>query len=90
MQLIPLIDSKDGTVPAFAWPDGYPLFYLANDGETLCPKCVNANVRAILESTLEGARDGWAVEAVDVNWEDAEMFCANCNTRIPSAYAEVE
>jgi hypothetical protein len=28
------------------------------------------------------------VEALDVNWEDPDLFCDHCGNRIESAYAE--
>lgn len=28
--------NEDGSLPAFAWPGGYPLYYVCQDGETLC------------------------------------------------------
>jgi hypothetical protein len=83
-----LTQNADGTVPAFAWPGGYPIFYLTKDGETLCPACVNKEIRIIVDDTLENGHSGWEVEAGDVNWEDADMVCCNCNKRIESAYAE--
>lgn len=76
---------EDGTYPAYAWPGGYPIYYLMQDGETMCPKCANEN-----RHLDEGAQDhsGWHVVGQDINWEDPEMFCCHCNERIESAYAE--
>jgi hypothetical protein len=90
MTLIESIDSSTNTgeVAKFAWPGGYPIFYITSDGAALCGKCVDDNMRLVLESTLEDARDGWAVVGADVNWEDASLHCENCNARIASAYAE--
>ena len=31
----------NGTLPAYAWPGGYPIYYVLADGETLCPACAN-------------------------------------------------
>ena len=31
-----------GELPAYAWPGGYQIVYIAGDGETLCPKCANS------------------------------------------------
>ena len=73
---------------AYAWPGGYPLVYVTDDGAALCPDCVNADNEAIGESN-EG--DGWHVTAVSVLWETdgGDMFCDHCSVVIESAYGEV-
>jgi hypothetical protein len=68
-----------GKYPAFAWPGGYPMFYLTKSNAVLCPKCANTN-----DEEFEGDE----ITACDVNWEDGEMHCDNCNKRIESAYAD--
>jgi hypothetical protein len=30
------------------------------------------------------------VEALDVNWENPDLYCDHCGARIESAYAEVD
>ena len=74
-----------GTFPAYAWPGGYPLFYLMADGGTLCPKCQN-DARETDEECPDD--DQWRAVAVDVNWEDSDLYCDHCGDRIESAYAE--
>jgi len=72
----------NGNLPAYAWPGGYPMFYLAKDNGVLCPKCANEfNPERDNDSQLEPV-------AYDVNYEDASLFCEHCNTRIESAYNE--
>lgn len=75
------------TIEAYAWPGGYPIFYVCADGECLCPKCVAEN-RELIESAPEYLDDQWNVIGQDINWEDSSMYCAHCNSRIESAYAE--
>lgn len=65
-----------GQLPKYAWPGGYPMFYLTEDGLTVCPK--DANDPDTSDPPAEGG----------VNWEDPELFCDDCGERIPSAYAE--
>lgn len=77
-----------GHARPYAWPGGYPLFYLTTDGGTLCPTCTTKERRQIFRSTHEQARDGWTIAAVDVNWEDPALYCDHCGQRIESAYAE--
>lgn len=81
---------RKGHARAYAWPGGYPLYYVTTDGGALCPKCMNTERAQIFRSTGEGSRDGWAIEGQDVNWEDSSLFCDHCGDRIESAYAEDE
>lgn len=60
----------------YAWPGGYPLYYLATDDSVLCPKCAND------EDELPTAHG--------INYEDAALYCDECGQRIESAYAEDE
>lgn len=63
---------------AFAFPGGYPLFYLDSTGATLCPACA---VRALADSDAS-RRPADA----DVNYENDALTCDDCSTRIESAY----
>lgn len=44
----------------------------------------------IFRSTHENARDGWAVDGIDVNYEDAFLYCDNCGKSIDPAYLSAE
>jgi hypothetical protein len=69
----------------YAWPGGYPLFGIFNDGGACCHKC--AKTERELIGTTSGT-DGWGLVAVEANWEDPDLYCSNCGSRIESAYAE--
>jgi hypothetical protein len=69
----------------FAWPGGYPLFAITHDGGALCPACCRSERSCIGTTT---GTDGWGVVALEVNWEDASLFCDHCGNRIESAYGE--
>jgi len=69
--------NDDGTLASWAWPGGYPLYYLDKGGMVLCPTCANKDVD-----------DGQAVIDAGINYEDASLYCDDCSTRIESAYAE--
>jgi hypothetical protein len=73
---------------AYAWPGGYPTFFICADAGALCHACAKKERRSIIHSIKDDYGDGWRVVAMDVNWEDPELFCAHCNERIESAYAE--
>lgn len=80
---------ENGSLPAYAWPGGYPLFYLCADGGILCPQCANRE-SAVRKADEHPDYDQWRIVAVEVNWEDASLTCDNCFKGIESAYAEQE
>jgi hypothetical protein len=71
-----IIAGRDGEtkLAPHAFPGMYPLFYIHEDSEVLCPKCANDFQEEIVDA--------------DANWEDLGLYCSNCDERIPSAYAE--
>lgn len=74
---------NDGTVPKWAWPGGYPLFYVCEDGGDICSDCVNHD-----EGFREIDAPDWNVNGYAINYEDPELYCDGCGRRIESAYAE--
>jgi len=72
----------------FAWPGGYPMYFITDDGAALSWQSAQRNRRLILESIAQGSKDGWRVVAAEINWEDAELYCDDTGERIQSAYAE--
>lgn len=72
--------------PAYAWPGGYPMFYLTADDGILCPEC--ANGRRGSEAGSKHKDVQWRLVACDVNWEDDCMYCDHCNGKIESAYVD--
>lgn len=71
---------------AYAWPGGYPLYLLTDDGAALCFDCGRKEARQIMAAIGEHRRDGWRVVACDVNYEDNELHCDHCSRQIESAY----
>lgn len=71
----------------YAWPGGYPTYFLCDDGEPLCNKCARDNRREVIEAVAHKDRSGWHLVALDVNYEDT-MHCAHCGTQIESACGE--
>jgi hypothetical protein len=82
MSFIESLRDENGKLPAYAWPGGYPVYYLASDNGVLCPKCANEyKPESDNENQLKPLAFG-------INWEDAMLFCEHCNVRIESAYCE--
>lgn len=75
-------------LPAFAWPGGYPMFYVCSDGGALCPTCANQEIALIDVAIKDGLRDGWRAIDADVNYEDAGLCCDHCGKPIPAAYVD--
>jgi hypothetical protein len=78
---------NNGKVPKYAWPGGYPIYYVTRDGGALCPDCVNDPRNPVHDN---GRNDGWLVDAYDVNYEQHDLMCDHCNKQIEAAYPEDE
>jgi hypothetical protein len=72
----------------FAWPGGYPLFFITDDGATLSFEAVRENIKSVIWSIRHKVSDGWRVIGCEVNWEDDFMTCAHTGEPIESAYGE--
>ncbi len=73
-----------------AWPGGYPMFFITNDGAALSFESVRKEFRNVIDSIKNQRSDGWRVCAVEINYEDANLYCDHSGKRIESAYAEDE
>lgn len=72
-----LYRDENGNLPSWAWPGGYPIYYVDKEGSCICPKCANREVDASQE-----------VVDSDINWEDEALHCDDCGDKIQSAYGE--
>jgi hypothetical protein len=73
----------------YAWPGGYPRYFIAADGEALSFCAVRERFREVVADMLGMSRLAqWRIVGCDINWEDSELHCAHTGARIPSAYAE--
>lgn len=72
----------------FAWPGGYPKFFLCADGETLSYEAARECFKQIAHAHCypEYRDSQWTLVGYDVNWEDQNMVCAHTNKPIESAY----
>ena len=75
---------ENGKFPTYAWPGGYPIFYLFADNSVCCPACANRENGS--EATLDADDKQWHLVAVDVNYEDDDMTCEHCQVKIDCAY----
>lgn len=68
---------------AYAWPGGYPLYHICGDNGILCNKCANRNLKLTL-----GDDPQWQIIHSEINYEDNDLICDNCYSKIESAYGE--
>jgi len=60
----------------YAWPGGYDIILIMNDGGILCNDCVKNNYRDILFDTKNKWSTGW--DAAGIDYELEESFCSHC------------
>ena len=72
----------------YAWPGGYPLYFITHDGAALSYEAVRQQWRQVVADHLDGYSSGWLIAAAAMNEEDADLWCDHTGARIPSAYAE--
>lgn len=77
----------------YAWPGGYPCYFIMSDGEALSFATARTELRSILEAlrdyhTNQREASGWRPVALDINYEDGALFCTHSGERIESAYAK--
>ncbi len=70
----------------YAWPGGYPLYFLTSDGAVLSFKAAREEFRQIAWSIENQAHDGWLIIACGINWEDPDMECSHTGEPIEAAY----
>lgn len=72
----------------YAWPGGYPLYWIMSDGGACAFNVCKSERRNMLEALRDSDRSGWRPVALDINYEDGELICDHTGARIESAYAE--
>ena len=75
---------ESGKMQSFAFPGGYPVYYVAKDCGILCPDC--ASLPECAQATPDDTQ--WFLVGADCNYEDTALFCDHCGNRIESAYCE--
>jgi hypothetical protein len=75
----------------YAWPGGYPIVLITNDGEMVSPAAL-AKDRGQLQWAIRSIRDrgGDRIIGADVYWEGEPVECAATGVMIESAYGVAE
>jgi len=74
--------------PAWAWPEGYPIYYLNEEGDVVCPQCARNEENYIVDLGPEDCAK--QIIAFDVYYEGPTLICCECGTGIDSAYGDPE
>lgn len=75
IEIANLIAYNNGELPSYTKVGFYPLYYVTNNNEVLCPDCANA--------IIKGEADGFEVISASdivqyaVNWESSDLTCKN-------------
>ena len=70
----------NGQLDSYAWPGGYPLFYLDGENSCLCPDCANKSYHDPEEI------EKFKPIACSVNYDDNDLYCDQCSKPIDVAY----
>jgi DNA-directed RNA polymerase subunit RPC12/RpoP len=81
---------EDGRLPAFAFPGGYPLYYLTADDGILCPDCANGDNGSEAQNPECQDDRQWRIVCADIHYEGEPITCDHCSAQIESAYRETE
>lgn len=77
---------ENGRCEKYAWPRGYPIYYVCADGGVLCPDCVDVE-RELIDAADECDKQ-WLIVYQGINYEDGNLYCKNCSKRIEPAYTD--
>lgn len=73
----------------FAFPGGYPIYFITADGCALSFEAAEEQRVQIVDAIKEpGTNDQWRAIGCEINWEDSALYCDHTGKQIPSAYGE--
>ena len=73
----------------YAWPGGYPLYFVTSDNAALAFDTVKENYKEVLSAVKHNDyHSGWGVIRCEVNWEDVTLRCDHSGELIESAYTD--
>jgi hypothetical protein len=78
----------------FAFPGGYQLYFVTEDGAALSFKAARQMWREIVAAYLTGGAGSdcaqWRIAAESINWEDESLVCDHTGELIPAAYSDAD
>jgi hypothetical protein len=70
----------------YAWPGGYQMYFISNDGYAVSFNGVLSDFRTQLAQVKGKALN--RIVAVDINYEDTDLYCDITGELIPASYGE--
>ncbi len=86
MRIDTVKDFKTTLRSPYAWPGGYPRYFITSDGATLSMKTAQEEFRLIASAIKDKRDDGWRVTCCGINWEDTDLIDDHSGKLIESAY----
>jgi len=81
-----IIKDEQGEYPKWAWPGGYTIYYLTEDGGVLCPDCANGENGSLASETSDDPQ--WKLVASDLHQEGPPLICDHCGFEMESDYGD--
>jgi hypothetical protein len=72
----------------YAWPGGYPIYFITSDGAVLSYKAAKQEAKMIISAIRDNRHEGWLVIGSDINYEDQDLICDHTGTQIECAYSD--
>lgn len=89
MQIKTVFDfNKSLEIGPYVWPGGYPLYFIAADGGVLSWQAAIDEQALIRDAIIGGHEPQWQVVALDINYEDNNLYCDHTGNKIESAYRD--
>lgn len=74
----------------YAWPGGYPVYFVTADGAALSFKAARECRREILGAIASNDKGGgWRIVGADIAWE-GPLFCDHTGEPIETAYGDID
>lgn len=70
----------------YAWPGGYPVYFVMADGAALSFKSARENRREMIAAFCKYGDPDWKPVALEINWEDDSLVDSHTGEKIESAY----
>jgi hypothetical protein len=83
MQQLGNRELKQAIRAVYAWPGGYEIFGITDDGGVLCCGCMKKEYKQVAYARMHDLRDGWHVVAIDATCNvDSTTTCDHCGREI--------
>ncbi len=71
----------------YAWPGGYQMYFITQDGAALSFEAVRSEFRQIVQDYAWNHDTGWMMAGCEINYEDEELYCGHTGKQIEAAYS---